>query len=104
MEPWKHEVLAEVARETLAQHPLAKVRFVEFVSRSNGRNRPPRKEREIRLVSNNGRTIQLGSKLTRNLEFLMKGVYPQALQPDQVEDPLSVFLKALREVKRFSKK
>ncbi len=101
MEDWQIEALEEVAREVRATNPLitAGVSYTEFVSRSNGRNRKKRKKwREIRLVSYGGRTVQIGTRLSKKLERIMQEVYPEDLVVDSQDDWLTSFVNALREL------
>lgn len=107
MEDWKRRVLKEVRVEVASANPLIQdnVIYVEFVSRSNGRNRPKRKKlREVRLVTWRGKTQSIGNRMTKKLEFLMKDVFPEELVKNSCNDWIEAFLEALRDAEKLKVK
>ena len=99
MEQWQMDTLKQIALEIREENPLiqAGVKYVEFVSRSNGRKKSKRRKlREVRLVSYRGRTVSIGSRLTRQLEFLMQDIFPEDLTVDNGDDWLTSFINALK--------
>lgn len=106
MEDWKRRTIEEVATESLLENPLIRenVRYVEFLSRSNGRNRPKRKKsREVRLITWRGKSYSVGSKMTRKIEYLMQDVFPEELATSSPYDWLATFLDALRTAEKLRK-
>jgi hypothetical protein len=100
MEDWQIDALLEVRMQLAEDNLLIQqgVRYVEFVSRSNGKGRNPRKKwREVRLVTHRGKTVQLGKRLSKKIEFLLKDVFPEGMDYSNSGDWLEAFINALRE-------
>ncbi len=99
METWEQEILEEIERELQKENPLVKqgVVLTEFVSKSRGHNRAPRKQwREVILVTYRGKTLAVGNRLTKKMEFLLQAVYPEKTAIG--DDWLIEFLTELRTI------
>ena len=61
----------------------AKITRTFFVSRSNGRNRPPRKERDVELLGYNGRFWQVTDAVPNGLDRVLEAEVLDHCPPDK---------------------
>lgn len=61
----------------------AKIKRVFFVSRSNGRGRNPRKERDVELLGYNGRYWQVTDAVPGGLDRVLESEVLESCPPDK---------------------
>lgn len=103
---WRERILTELVHDAEFEHPVANMcEYISFVSYSNGRGRKKRKRpREVELLTYGNRTYVLKTRITRDIEWVMKELFPWDMIPDHFgNDWYGAFLSTLRTMPKVRK-